>query len=870
MGNEDVALMKGKRMGFLRDRFSSIFSRILPRSKEECDNVRDIFKNNYRQFRSLLTANNNALELMSELEFALRSGRPFSMGFIRSRISALGFQVNKMIVRLQGISDGKYENLPRAYNRLAEQIEAILSRQPVVTDCPLVIDLDHIDRHMADQVGEKMANLGEIANRIGLKVPPGFVISVSATEHFFSVDGLIEEINRRMTICNTDDLEDLYATSEAITKIVMDLPIPPELERKLTSAYRRLEEKTDLGPGVAVRSSALGEDGGRASFAGQFHTRLRVQPEMLQQVIKEVLASIYQSQAIIYRLQRGFRHEDMKMCVGCMAMVDARFGGVAFTRSPADLSLEYMVINVVEGVPDHLVDGRADPDKYYVSRSEPHAAVQAGSGGTRTAGCIGEELLGNLARTALRIERHFGAPQDIEWAIDRNGSIVILQSRPISMIEAVVQECGTTAVLPEAGDENTLLRGGLTAAHGMGCGPVRVVRNSSDLLEFEKGSVLVVRHPLPEWATLLARASAVISETGSVAAHLATVAREFGIPALFGLNGAIEKLGGAELVTVDADNCRVIAGRCPSIAKRSAVAPNLMEGSPVYNILQELLKLTTPLNLTDPASLQFRPSGCKTLHDITRFCHEKAVKEMFSFSTRHRFDEKAAKQLVGESPYQWWIINLDDGFVDDYDIASPYVHIDQIVSVPMLAIWQGMTAIPWAGPPPVSLKGFGSILMQSMMNRDLEPAVRSQLPDKNYFMISRNFCNLSVRLGYHFSLAETHVSSLLTENYASFTFKGGAADERRRLVRIELIEKILSDNGFRVDRKRDTMTARIEKRRKEFILPRLKIIGYLLMHTRQLDMVMDQPGMVNRYLNKISSDIELILQEKIHENGGVA
>ena len=712
-----------------------------------------------------------------------------------------------------------------------------------------------------------MANLGEIANKIGLKVPPGFVISVSATEHFFSVDGLIEEINRKMTICNTDDLEDLYTTSDAITRLVTKLSLSSELEQEITAAYRRLEEATDLQSGLAVRSSALGEDGDRASFAGQFQTRLHVEPQMLQQVYKEVLASIYQSQAIIYRLQRGFRHEDMKMCVGCMAMVDARFGGVLFTRSPADLSYDHVVINVVEGVPSHLVDGLVDPDKYYVSRREPHVIEQIGRKEPLLMEGPGEEILRELTKAALRVERHFGSPQDIEWAIDADGEIVILQSRPVSMITDAPEKSAYPAHR-EGDDDDVLLSGGVTAAHGVGCGSVRVVRDSNDLLEFQKGDILVVRHPLPEWATLLARASAVISETGSVAAHLATVAREFGIPALFGLDGASRILDGIGMITVDADNGKVLKGCYPVTERDATPSPNLMEGSPVYNILKEILQLTTPLNLTDPASLQFRPSGCKTLHDITRFCHEKAVKEMFSFSSRYRFDEKAAKQLVGESPYQWWVINLDDGFSEDFVISSPYVHIDQIVSEPMLAIWQGMTAIPWSGPPPVSLKGFGSILMQSTMNRDLEPAVRSQLPDRNYFMISRNFCNLSVRLGYHFSMVETHVSRLLTENYVSFTFKGGAADERRRLVRIGLIEEILNNNGFRVDRRQDTMTARIEKRRKEFILPRLRIVGYLLMHTRQLDMVMDQPAMVSRYRNKIKSDIELIVREKNNEIEG--
>ncbi|MCK7577513.1 MAG: hypothetical protein MZV65_18045 [Chromatiales bacterium] len=99
----------------------------------------------------------------------------------------------------------------------------------------------------------------------------------------------------------------------------------------------------------------------------------------------------------------------------------------------------------------------------------------------------------------------------------------------------------------------------------------------------------------------------------------------------------------------------------------------------------------------------------------------------------------------------------------------------------MLAIWKGMTAVPWEGPPPVSLRGLGSIIVQSTMNPQLDPAVRSPMAGRNYFLLSRSYCNLSVRLGYHFALAEASFSELLTESYVNFQFQGGAADERRRL-----------------------------------------------------------------------------------------
>ena len=107
-----------------------------------------------------------------------------------------------------------------------------------------------------------------------------------------------------------------------------------------------------------------------------------------------------------------------------------------------------------------------------------------------------------------------------------------------------------------------------------------------------------------------------------------------------------------------------------------------------------------------------------------------------------------------------------------YDVKQKYVSWDEIVCEPMKAIWDGMIIKPWQGPPPVSVKGFGSILFRSTMNPSLDPAVRASLGNRNFFLISRNFCNLSMRLGYHFTLAEAYLGELLTENYVSFQFKG--------------------------------------------------------------------------------------------------
>jgi pyruvate,water dikinase len=817
------------------------------------------FRGHYKEFRALLTANNNALELMAEMEQALSAGQPFGMAFIRGNCTALSVNIYKMIHHLTRLADGRYAELDQPFRAITKQLEQIIASRTASAEGATILAMAEVDASTVDQVGEKMANLGEVRNRVGLRTPDGFVITAAAARQFIEANDLQVEINRRLKGLDLDNLEELYTVSAGIQGLISTAPLPAELEEAILAQHRQLDADPEAELLVALRSSALGEDSSNVSFAGQYRTQLNVSREFVTQAYKEIVAGKYKSQAIVYRQHRGFRHQDVQMCVGCLRMVDGAISGVIYSRAPDDPRSPFVIIQAAPGLASTVVDGSAASEQLRVSRTAPHSTLYR-KAATAQSQTLTEAQAAELATIAVRLEEHFGTPQDIEWSIDRSGLLYILQSRPLGhSVSVEAQE----AITPGAATDDLpdpVLTGGVCASQGVGCGPVFAVRSSLDLLRFPKGAVLVIETPYPDWASLLNRAVAVVSETGQQAAHLATVAREFGIPAIFGMHQAMATLENDSLVTVDATAGKVYAGKIESLLALAAPKPNLMAGSPVYTILTESLAHITPLNLTDPASPFFRPEACQTLHDLTRFCHEKAVVEMFTFGERYGFDDKAAKQLVVEnSPAQWWVIDLDDGFTPDFDPESRYVHLGHITSVPMQAIWQGMMAFPWAGPPPVSLGGLGSIIFQSTKNPSLDPAVRSAMAAKNYFLISRNFCNLSVRLGYHFALVEANLGEFLTENYVSFQFKGGAADENRRLLRIRLISEILREFGFRVEQKVDAMTARIEKKPGPYLLERLRILGYLLIHTRQIDMVMADEGMAASYREKIMADLHTLM-----------
>lgn len=822
--------------------------------------LQSAFREHYRNFRALLTANNNALELMSSAEEMLHSGKPFGMAFVRGDLTALTVNVYKMVHSLVALSDGRYKDLEERFKGITDQIEAILSRQPQVAGSAYVLTMDRIDRSVVDQVGAKMANLGEIHNRIGLAVPDGFAITAAAAHHFMESSRIQDEIKRRLKTLDVDDLEALYTVSANIQDLIRAAPLPADLEALL----RR--HVAELGAAAfSLRSSALGEDSVHGSFAGLYRTRLGVAAAAIPEIYKDVVAGKYQSQAIVYRQQRGYRHQDVLMGVGCLAMVDAAASGVAYSRPPEDAHSPWVVIHAAPGLGNQIVEGSSDYDAVHVGHAPPHE-VAALHLADPAAPCLSEVQARELSRQAVLIEEHFGAPQDIEWALDRGGRLVILQARPIGTQSGEASPPKLQAVRGQLAAETPLLAGGVTASRGVGTGSVFKVTCALDVLAFPNDAVLVVETPYPEWAVLINKAAAVISESGTMATHLATVAREFGVPALFDLADATARLENGQSVTVDATARRVYAGRIEPLLEAARHRPNLMEGSPIHRLLKEALSHITPLHLTKPDSPYFRPSSCRTLHDITRFCHEKALYEMFNFGRRYGARDKSAKQLyVVGMPSQWWVINLDDGFRAGIDLADPFIRIEDIVSEPMLAIWRGMTAVPWEGPPPVSMRGLGAIIAQSAMNPQLDPAVRSNLAGRNYFLLSKSYCNLSVRLGYHFALAEASFSELLTESYVNFQFQGGAADERRRRRRVRLLGDTLRGIDFRVDIKGDSLTARIEKRPVAYLRERLVILGYLLIHTRQVDMVMDEEGFIDRYLEKIHADIRMIREKSAQE-----
>ncbi len=405
---------------------------------------------------------------------------------------------------------------------------------------------------------------------------------------------------------------------------------------------------------VAVRSSAVGEDTA-ASFAGQYHTELNVAADRVLDAYKLVLTSKYSERAVLYRLSKGFDEWDTPMAVLCVAMVASRHSGVIYTRDPHSTESENMKIGTTVGMGEGIVSGEVSGNILEVDRSTGHVAPQA-SAGQGSEATIDLRHIKELAQYGLRLERFFGAPQDVEWAIDPQGRIFILQSRPIAFWGLPQASERVPAVIPAG--YPLLFQAGQPASQGVAAGKAFVAE--VDVREVPEGSILVARSASPEYAKFMDSLDGIITDFGSPACHLASVAREFGVPAVFGTRVATELIKTGMEITMTAENAAVYQGRIPSIRTSGRSGKKAIFESPMSLRLRAVLDDVSPLNLTDPESPNFSPEGCQSLHDIVRFAHEKAVQAMFAMGAETD-DAVVSARLSFNIPIMLHFIDLGGG-----------------------------------------------------------------------------------------------------------------------------------------------------------------------------------------------------------------
>ncbi|MFH1077651.1 MAG: PEP/pyruvate-binding domain-containing protein, partial [Pseudomonadota bacterium] len=488
---------------------------------DDVETLRSAFQERYHNFKLLLSSNSKVLGIMAGMEQALEGIHPFGMAFVRSSCTSISVNVFRMVKKLDLLAPEKYQDLFDAFNKIQQKLDPILQQKKELADKRLAIGLNSIDKEMADLAGSKMANLGEVKNKGKAQVPEGFVITAYAYHRFIEQNDLQTEIDRKFQATDLEDIESLYSLSAEIQQIIIRAKIPDDLKVSIFELWKELEEKAGKDITVALRSSALGEDEAGNSFAGQYRSVLNVDFDDIFNAYKEVIASKYSLPAITYRLNKGFRDEDISMCVGCMVMVDAKAGGVTYSRNPVDASDDSIHINSALGLPKFVVDGRGSCDHFVVSRNDRRVILEKIADKEKKFVCYPKkgvcrlDLAGKergqpslepnhiamLADIAIELEDYYGTSQDIEWAINKEDALYILQCRALQQREPESLSIGEDIVATQ--DKTILLQGGVTASPGTAYGATYKVDQGIDILQFSKGSILVARQALPRWAPLL-------------------------------------------------------------------------------------------------------------------------------------------------------------------------------------------------------------------------------------------------------------------------------------------------------------------------------------------------------------------------------
>lgn len=822
----------------------------------------------YQAFTSLLKANNRALEIMAELQARVRGEVELSTQYVQASVEELAGQVGAIVAALDRMSPASAQGLAEVYENLVGRIRLRLSSHRAIPEAPLVLPFSAIGPDMEEVAGGKAAHLGEMTSQLGLPVPPGFAVTTYAFKRFLDHNGLWRDIQEIMARSCLDEPQGVLAACRSVEDLIRQGQMPPELTRAMDEALAPLLDAHPRASGVAVRSSAVMEDTS-AGFAGQYQTALNVSPGQLADQYRQVIASQFSPHVVSFRHQRGLSLEDVAMAVAVMLMIPAQASGVLYTCNPNDPEQKAMMISAVRGLGARAVGGQMPTSLYLVEKtpmatvlrqeiiSQESMTVCLAGGGLAEVPVPPEEReepilepahLRALAHLGLRLEEHYGRPVDVEWALGPGGEMYLLQARGLRIITKGIKPADYDRLV--AGHP-VLLRGGVTASPGVAAGPVVQVQTSSDLAKVTPGCVLVAQSSLPEYSLFLDKAAALVTEVGAVASHLASVARERRVPAVFSAAGARQVLAEGQPVTVDADRGVIYQGRIQALVALQKKRFLALAETQAYHNLERVLSRIIPLNLTDPRLPEFSPAGCRSLHDITRYCHEMAMQEMFRYAEAC-LDQAgadacqargAARRLMADFPLELYLIDLGGGI--SQDARGPAVREADIESLPMQGLLRGIHSVEWRGPGAVEAHTLAKSLAERGEGEHSERAFRH-----NYVLLGRQYMNLSTRLGFHYSTLDAYCSANDSDNYIRMAFMRGGADPARRARRARYIGTILERVGFWVEVKEDNVFARMEKYPADLLAAKLQVIGRLIVGTRQMDMVMFNDAVVDWYIEE--------------------
>ncbi len=443
-----------------------------------------------------------------------------------------------------------------------------------------VLWFDELRREDVALVGGKSSSLGELTSATHVPVPYGYATTAHAYRYFMEATGTNKKIHELLD--QLDDVEDSAELRDVCAKIraaIVAAEMPEDLADAIGDAYEELAKKTGhADPFVAVRSSATAEDLPDASFAGQQDTYLNVRgrDDVIRKV-KECYASTFTDRATYYRVKKGFAHENVALSAAVQMMAYSKVAGVMFTVDLATGADDKIMIEGSWGLGEYIVQGTVTPDNFVVDKDtltilsrrineKPIELVRNEEGGVEEkrvpeelakAQVMSDEQIAELAGYAKAIEKHYGCYMDMEWALDEDNKLWILQARPETVWSRKNKEKKEGTKVNVTTDHKVLVKG-LPASPGLVAGKAHVITDPADIDEFKEGEILVTLMTSPDWVPAMKKALAIVTDAGGMTCHASIVSRELGIPCVVGTKSrsvdATSVLKTGQEITVDAQN----------------------------------------------------------------------------------------------------------------------------------------------------------------------------------------------------------------------------------------------------------------------------------------------------------------------------
>jgi len=808
------------------------------------------------KFQSILEKDNLLLENMADMGDKLGGEYVFDRHYIEQIVEKISDITLKLISEMGTFGQKESVDLLMAYERIHQLLTDELSGKPVLASRDYVLGLHPLGYDVAEQIGSKMANIRSVSNHIGLPVPDGFVITTGAFLEVLKRTGLIDKINQAADYWEAEDLHGLKLLADEVQQSIQQATLPRRLTAEILTNFDQLARRLDTRQlRIAMRSSGWCEDGSNA-FAGQYESCLNVSRDKVLDSYRRVIASTYHYEAWCYRLARGYQEHEVAMAVGCQVMADCQVSGVVHTFAP-HLAAGAMFVSAVWGLCGPVVQGSTATDTFVVERMIPHSVrsqqisektrqlVAELEGSTswgnvapedRSSSCLTSVQLHELAESAMRIERFFKRPQEIEWCFNRDGKLTILQARPL----LYRGRRGFTSPLPDgkiAQAEVALSDCGFIVQCGVAVGRIHRVEDDHDLEKIPQGAIILSKYASPRFGAVMHKINGIITDIGSPTGHMAALAREFRVPAIVDTGVATGLLADGDEVTLDASQKKVYRGHIVELKHfELSEEDEPFEDTYEYRLLRRLLRHITPLFLVNSQSEDFTPASCVSYHDISRYIVEKAKEKLILFSeSRHVLQKAPPKKLISSLPLGLLVIDAGGG-----TSASPEsreITGAQIISTPLRDLLHGMCSLGMWCTDPVAV-GMGSF-MASLSKTFPTTLSTPKEVGRNLAVVLENYMHISLRLGYHFTIIDASVSRENNSGFIYFSFMGGVTEYIRRARRAAFIAKVLERYDFRVEVHRDFVVGRIKKISHSRIAARMNMLGALIGYTRQLDAQMN-------------------------------